>query len=73
MTYRKGVDLLVGLIPKVIEQAKKEHLNIRFIIAGDGPKLPLLIEMIKRGGYENIITLMGSVPHHKVRDVMVKG
>ena len=36
--YRKGVDLLIGLIPKVI--ALYSHVN--FIIGGDGTKMPIL-------------------------------
>ena len=34
--YRKGVDILLRLIPKII--AKYDHVN--FIIGGDGPMKP---------------------------------
>ena len=35
---RKGVDLLIGLIPKIV--ARFKHVN--FIIGGDGDKMKLL-------------------------------
>ena len=38
LTYRKGVDLLVDIIPVII----KKHPNVHFIIGGDGPKMNLL-------------------------------
>lgn len=38
MNFRKGVDLLVDIIPEVI----RKYPNVNFIIGGDGPKLDLL-------------------------------
>lgn len=38
MTYRKGVDLLVDIIPEIV----KKHNDVHFVIGGDGPKLNLL-------------------------------
>lgn len=38
MTYRKGVDLLALVLPALLQS----HLNVRVIIGGDGPKLPML-------------------------------
>lgn len=35
MTYRKGVDLLIDIIPEVL----RKHKDVHFIIGGDGPKL----------------------------------
>jgi phosphatidylinositol N-acetylglucosaminyltransferase subunit A len=66
MTYRKGVDLLVDIIPEII----RRHPNVHFIIGGDGPKLPLLIEMRDRYNLGERIEILGKIPHNKVRDVL---
>ena len=44
LTYRKGVDLLVDVIPAVIHK----YPNVRFIVGGGGPKMDLLQEMIDK-------------------------
>lgn len=38
LTLRKGVDLLVDVIPEVL----RKYSNVRFIIGGDGPKMKIL-------------------------------
>lgn len=38
LTYRKGVDLLVMIIPEII----RKYPNVHFIIGGDGPKMQVL-------------------------------
>jgi phosphatidylinositol glycan class A protein len=38
MMYRKGVDLLIDIIPEII----RKYPEVYFIIGGDGDKLPLL-------------------------------
>ena len=48
LTYRKGVDLLVGAIPLICER----HPEVRWLIGGSGPKQLLLDEMIERAGRE---------------------
>lgn len=42
LTMRKGVDFLVDIIPRVLEDVPNAH----FIIGGDGDKTPLLKELI---------------------------
>lgn len=41
LTYRKGIDLLIEIIPAIV----REYSNVRFIIGGDGPKIDILKEM----------------------------
>jgi phosphatidylinositol glycan class A protein len=38
LTYRKGIDLLVDIIPAMC----KKYPEVYFIIGGDGPKLTIL-------------------------------
>eukprot|EP00601_Ochromonadales_sp_CCMP2298_P022804 CAMPEP_0173323156 /NCGR_PEP_ID=MMETSP1143-20121109/30378_1 /TAXON_ID=483371 /ORGANISM="non described non described, Strain CCMP2298" /LENGTH=410 /DNA_ID=CAMNT_0014267125 /DNA_START=1 /DNA_END=1230 /DNA_ORIENTATION=- len=69
LVYRKGVDLLVKVIPLVCAKVT----NVHFIIGGDGPKKLLLEEMRERCLLHDRIELLGAVPHHEVRDVLVRG
>jgi len=69
LTMRKGVDLLASVIPIVC----KTHLNVDFVIGGDGPKRGELEEMIEREGLQERVELLGAVQHEDVRDVMVRG
>ncbi|SIO73705.1 phosphatidylinositol glycan, class A [Babesia microti strain RI] len=68
-TYRKGIDLLVKAIPLICQK----HENVKFTIAGDGPKAILIEEMIEKYELQNRIKLMGPVPQDKVVDVMQTG
>ncbi|KAL6925526.1 hypothetical protein ACO0SA_000124 [Hanseniaspora valbyensis] len=65
----KGIKLLIQVIPELCEKNK----NLNFIIAGDGPMFIDLQQMIELNKLEDRIELMGSIPHEKVRDVMIKG
>lgn len=65
----KGVDLLIRLVPKICSL----HMDVKFIIAGDGPKYVELQQMIEACRLQKRVNLMGSVPHEKVRDVMCQG
>lgn len=58
--YRKGVDLLVDIIPEIINK----YPDIHFIIGGDGPKKILLEEMIDKYNIADRVELLGRVPHH---------
>ena len=69
LVYRKGVDLLVQLIPIICERFPK----VRFLIAGDGPKRIDLEQMIEQYILEDRVTLVGAVPHSQVRNVLVQG
>ncbi|MFH4981852.1 hypothetical protein AB6A40_008561 [Gnathostoma spinigerum] len=69
LVYRKGVDLLTGIIPFVC----LEHPNVRFIIGGDGPKRVDLEEMRENYHLHNRVIMLGTIPHNQVRDVLVQG
>lgn len=69
LVYRKGIDLLVKIIPIVCSKFPSVH----FIIGGAGPKKLLLEEMRERYQLHERVELLGAVPHHQVRDVLVRG
>jgi phosphatidylinositol N-acetylglucosaminyltransferase subunit A len=67
--YNKGTDLLIAAIPRIIA----EHPNVRFIVAGSGPKAIDLEQMLERNVLQDKVELLGAVRHEEVRDVMVRG
>jgi phosphatidylinositol glycan class A protein len=67
--YNKGIDLLIAAIPRILES----HPNVRFVIAGTGPKAIDLEQMIERRVLQDRVELLGAVRHEEVRDVMVRG
>ncbi len=69
LTFRKGVDLLIEIIPEICLLNE----NVRFIIGGDGPKKPLLENMIKSANLEMKVLLLGNLHHNEVRKVMNMG
>eukprot|EP00536_Pseudo-nitzschia_multiseries_P008837 jgi/Psemu1/319494/estExt_fgenesh1_pm.C_2320005 len=69
LVYRKGVDLLVGIIPKVCSLFP----NVDFLVGGDGNKLLNLQEMVEREHLQDRVTFLGAVPHKDVAGVLRKG
>ncbi len=69
LVYRKGIDLLTGVIPRIC----KHYKNIKFVIAGDGPKRVDLEQMREKHLLMDRVELVGAVASHQVRDVLVKG
>jgi len=67
--YNKGTDLLVAAIPRILAM----HANVRFIIAGSGPKAIDLEQMLERNVLQDRVEMLGPVRHEEVRDVMVRG
>ncbi|KAI1912382.1 Phosphatidylinositol N-acetylglucosaminyltransferase GPI3 subunit [Ophidiomyces ophidiicola] len=67
--YNKGTDLLIAAIPRILEV----HPNVRFIIAGSGPKAIDLEQMLERNVLQDKVQLLGPIRHEEVRDVMVRG
>lgn len=67
--YNKGTDLLVAAIPHIVAA----NPNVRFIIAGNGPKAIDLEQMIERNVLQEKVLMIGPVRHEEVRDVMVRG
>jgi phosphatidylinositol glycan class A protein len=69
LVSRKGVDLLVGIIPKICQALP----HVDFLIGGDGNKLLDLQEMVERERLQHRVEFLGAVPHVNVRDVLVQG
>jgi phosphatidylinositol glycan class A protein len=67
--YNKGTDLLIAAIPRILAQ----YPNVRFLIAGSGPKAIDLEQMLERNVLQDRVSLLGPVRHEEVRDVMVQG
>jgi len=67
--YNKGTDLLIAAMPRILAT----HPNVRFLIAGSGPKAIDLEQMIERRVLQDRVELLGPVRHEEVRDVMVRG
>lgn len=62
MVYRKGADLLIDIIPRVCEK----HLNVRFLIGGDGPKRVGIEEMREKYNLHSRVIMLGVLPHDRV-------
>jgi len=69
LTFRKGVDLLVDVIPAII----RKYPNVHFIVGGDGPKMNIIEEMRDKYNIADKVELLGSLPHHEVRKVLCRG
>lgn len=69
LVYRKGIDLLVKVVPLICAK----FTNVHFIIGGDGPKKLLLEEMRERFQLHERVEILGTVPHRQVREVLVRG
>lgn len=67
--YNKGTDLLIAAIPRILAI----HPNVRFIIAGSGPKAIDLEQMLERNVLHDRVEMLGPIRHEEVRDVMVRG
>ncbi|RKP27164.1 hypothetical protein SYNPS1DRAFT_21239 [Syncephalis pseudoplumigaleata] len=67
LAYRKGIDLLVAVIPRVCAIFPK----VRFLI--DGAKRIDLEQMRENCLLHDRVRFIGSVKHHEVRNVLVQG
>eukprot|EP01114_Cavostelium_apophysatum_P009560 TRINITY_DN22723_c0_g1_i1.p1 TRINITY_DN22723_c0_g1~~TRINITY_DN22723_c0_g1_i1.p1 ORF type:complete len:451 (+),score=77.19 TRINITY_DN22723_c0_g1_i1:100-1452(+) len=69
LVYRKGVDLLVDVIPEICARFPE----VQFLIGGDGPKSLELEEMRERNQLHDRVEMIGAVDHDNVRNVLVRG
>ncbi|CAF1120054.1 unnamed protein product [Didymodactylos carnosus] len=69
LVYRKGIDLLIGVLPKIL----KTYPNVEFKIAGNGPKEIDIQEVREREAYEERVQLVGSVSHDKMNEFLNSG
>ncbi len=67
--YNKGTDLLVAIIPRICAL----HSNVKFIVAGSGPKAIDLEQMRERHMLQDRVEMLGPIRHEDVRDVMIRG
>lgn len=69
LVYRKGIDLLAAVLPELCQL----YPHVQFVIGGDGPKRPLLEAVIREHGLQDRVSLVGAVPHERVRQLLVQG
>jgi len=69
LVYRKGVDLLVGIIPQVCHALP----HVDFIVGGDGNRFLHLQEMVEREQLQHRVEFLGAVPHVEVASVLRRG
>ncbi|XP_004612263.1 phosphatidylinositol N-acetylglucosaminyltransferase subunit A isoform X1 [Sorex araneus] len=69
LVYRKGTDLLGGIIPELCQK----YRDLNFIIGGEGPKRIILEEVRERYQLHDRVRLLGALEHKDVRNVLVQG
>lgn len=69
LVYRKGVDLVVRVIPEICRRFPQVH----WIIGGDGNKRILIEEMREKHQLQDRVEVLGAIPHSEVRNVLVRG
>ena len=69
LVWRKGVHLLVRIVPDVCRRFPYVH----FIIGGDGPRRAALEEMRERHHLQDRVELLGAVQHSDVPSVLTRG
>jgi len=69
LTFRKGVDILISVIPPLC----KKYPELHFIVGGDGPKRKILESTVEKHGLQKRVEILGSIPHKEVRNVLVRG
>lgn len=76
LVYRKGTDLLVAAIPLICKLFPSVNflIGFQFInLVGDGNKRIDLEQMREVHILQDRVTLLGALPHEKIRDTLVKG
>ncbi|XP_019740245.1 phosphatidylinositol N-acetylglucosaminyltransferase subunit A isoform X4 [Hippocampus comes] len=69
LVYRKGIDLLSGIIPELC----LKHPDLHFLIGGEGPKRLVLEEVREKYQLHDRVRLLGPLEHKDVRGVLVQG
>ena len=74
MVYRKGIDLLVMVIPRLCNMVFSNGITVDFIIAGDGPERVLLETTIQENDLRDRVTMLGELSSYEVREkLLIKG
>ena len=69
LAHKKGIDLLVDIIPEVVSRIP----NAYFIIRGFGEKYELLEQLRDKYSLQHKIDLGPGIPHDQVRYVLSRG
>nr|XP_014352204.1 PREDICTED: phosphatidylinositol N-acetylglucosaminyltransferase subunit A isoform X2 [Latimeria chalumnae] len=69
LVYRKGIDLLGGIIPELCQK----YPDLHFLVGGEGPKRLVLEEVREKYQLHDRVRLLGALEHNDVRDVLVQG
>ena len=69
LVYRKGIDLLIAIIPKICQK----YPSVKFRIAGDGQKKGELEQMREQHLLHDRVEFIGEVKQSQVREVLVTG
>ena len=62
LNYRKGIDVLIDAMPKILKNNKNTYL----LIAGDGPEKQNLKKLQKKLELEDKIIFLGHIPNEKL-------
>lgn len=68
LVYRKGIDLVVAILPKICARLFGNGYRADFLVGGDGPKRILFEEMIELHNLQDRVVMMGELCHSDVRD-----
>ncbi|XP_013919523.1 PREDICTED: phosphatidylinositol N-acetylglucosaminyltransferase subunit A isoform X2 [Thamnophis sirtalis] len=69
LVYRKGIDLLSGIIPELCQK----YPDLHFLVGGEGPKRIVLEEVRERYQLHERVRLLGALEHQEVRNILVQG
>ncbi|KAG5833518.1 hypothetical protein ANANG_G00276760 [Anguilla anguilla] len=69
LVYRKGIDLLGGIIPELC----LKYPDLQFVIGGEGPKRIVLEEVREKYQLHDRVRLLGALEHKDVRNVLIQG
>ncbi|KAJ1994339.1 Phosphatidylinositol N-acetylglucosaminyltransferase GPI3 subunit [Dimargaris cristalligena] len=69
LVYRKGIDLLVAIIPRICHQ----YPRVKFIIGGDGPRRIDLEQMRESYVLQDRVELLGAVQAADIHKLLVRG
>lgn len=69
LVYRKGIDLLVQAIPIICNKER----DIKIFIAGDGPKIDEIQQVIDENNLEDRVIIVGEIKHSEVGNFLRSG
>lgn len=74
LVYRKGIDLVAAIVPRICQKTFGHGFTVDFLIGGDGPKRILFEEMIENHNLQARVQMLGELRHADVREkLLIKG